>query len=653
MTDLFVQLLDQYDQLREELDQIGEESALEKAQKLLDDIKEAGKLVVDPDERRILSNLAYDLGEIIFDVSGFYPSVRLMSTAGEGAWRRLGEATEKAGKLEELEYFYHTSRVYLAKEQWEAAIGYLERIVGLDAEYQDAAVLLDEARRQLRLRTLYTEADIRLREGECAKAIKLFKEIVLIDPTYKDAQAKLNRALTRNLYEEALGHLRGERWSQAIEVLETIRDYRDAADKLKGAREQQYLATLYMDAVEAQETGQWRRAIDEFQEIVRMAGVYKDVARRLDQVQGQLQQELVVRFSRGERYLRQRRWEEAAAEFERVNVLDPDYRSVRARLQEVNVHLHPEELRRQGEASLRIGRWREAVEIFGELCRIAPLDADSVAKLEEAKKQLQLEGFYNEGMRYYAKERWGKAVTALGKVVSLAPDYRDAAAKLKIARENLSQSSPLVRFLTNPVLAGFANVAPVIAFIVAAVPIVIGLAIAVSRIVGSVVATPTPKPPTLCDGTFDDKFECWEHGGELEQSVKCEGGQCYAVLGSSDYRCEGGVPMGEAWIKQSFQISPTIATSPTLSLRYRVFSYDLDTQDWFQVQINDDLVGQYGDSLGSVPSCDREPWDSGWRTVEFDLSRYEGQKVEVLLSNVNSKYEWWNTWTYVDDVQIR
>jgi len=161
---------------------------------------------------------------------------------------------------------------------------------------------------------------------------------------------------------------------------------------------------------------------------------------------------------------------------------------------------------------------------------------------------------------------------------------------------------------------------------------------------------------TTCNGVngdFERRFECWQSGGQLAQSVRCEEGQCYAVLGSPDYKCEGGVPMGEAWIMQSFQVSATIAASPTLSLRYRVFSYDLDTQDWFQVQINGDLIGQFGNPSGNVPSCDLGPWDSGWQTVEFDLGRYKGQSVEVLLSNVNGKYEWWNTWTYVDDVRIR
>jgi hypothetical protein len=215
----------------------------------------------------------------------------------------------------------------------------------------------------------------------------------------------------------------------------------------------------------------------------------------------------------------------------------------------------------------------------------------------------------------------------------------------KPTEEDRHRGSSFADALLSPVWQGVGMVVALVALLAAVYPFF--------RDAFVMSVMPTPKPPTLCNGTFDDRFECWEHGGELKQSVKCEGGQCYAVLGSPDYECEGGVPMGEAWIKQSFQISPTIATSPTLSLKYRVFSYDLDIQDWLQVWINDDLVGQFGNPLWSLPSCDREPWDSGWQTAEFDLSRYEGQNVEVLLSNVNSKYDWWNTWTYVDDVQVR
>jgi len=161
---------------------------------------------------------------------------------------------------------------------------------------------------------------------------------------------------------------------------------------------------------------------------------------------------------------------------------------------------------------------------------------------------------------------------------------------------------------------------------------------------------PLVLPASLCNGDFEDDFECWKHGGELRQSVKCDGNQCHAILGSPGYKCEDGVPVGEAWIRQTFTVPQT--DSPTLSLRYRVFSYDLDNLDFFQVSIDGKTVYKHGNTDWYESSCDREAWDSGWQTVEFDLSPYRGEKLEMLLRNVNGTNTWWNTWTYVDDVEV-
>jgi len=161
-----------------------------------------------------------------------------------------------------------------------------------------------------------------------------------------------------------------------------------------------------------------------------------------------------------------------------------------------------------------------------------------------------------------------------------------------------------------------------------------------------------PELTTFCNGDFERRdFECWQHGGEIRQDVMCERNLCWAVLGDPRYKCEGGVPVGEAWIKQSFQVPQTV--SPTLSLRYRVFSHDLDTLDFFQVSLNGELIGRYGNPVWDKSSCDPVVWDSGWRFAEFDLSSYKGKRIELSLQNVNGTYKWWNTWTYVDDVGIR
>ena len=165
--------------------------------------------------------------------------------------------------------------------------------------------------------------------------------------------------------------------------------------------------------------------------------------------------------------------------------------------------------------------------------------------------------------------------------------------------------------------------------------------------------TPSPTIETICNGDFESGWECWQHGGELDQSVECDEDQCYAVLGNPDYVCYGGVPVGDAWMKQTLKVSQ--AVSPTLSLRYRVVSYDLDLPeyDYFQVAINGKpLPKRYGNSEWNEPSCDREPWDSGWQDLTVDLSVYRGEEIEVSFHSFNGTQPYHNTWTYIDDVMV-
>jgi hypothetical protein len=156
------------------------------------------------------------------------------------------------------------------------------------------------------------------------------------------------------------------------------------------------------------------------------------------------------------------------------------------------------------------------------------------------------------------------------------------------------------------------------------------------------------------NGDFEDEFAYWEHGGELNQTVQCGEDGCYALLGDPGYPCEGGVPLGEAWIKQIVRV-PQAAANPKLSLRYRVFSQDLDLPDcdYFQIAINGELLPQrYGNDEWMEPNCDRDPWNSSWKTLTVDLSGYRGEDVEVSFHNFNRTQPYFNTWTYVDDVMI-
>jgi tetratricopeptide (TPR) repeat protein len=552
---------------------------------------------------------------------------------------------ERAYNLDQDEALYALVRALMAQAKAQEQAG--DDDGALAASRRALEISPNERTAQeMRVAIWTRRGDEALEQGDFQTALAAYQEVGDTDGIAQvEAMQRQNRL--QSLYKRAEDHILEGEWSQVVRALETIlaedQDYRDAAIKLESAKTQQKISTLYSAAVGFQETGRWQEAIDRFSEIIRQVGVYEDVAKRLDQAQRQ--KRLARWFKQGETYLRQGKLQEAVREFELVYSEDPDYRRVQVRLNDVRRQLRIDELSKRGEASFRAKDWQGAVDNFKELRELDPGDVSVVMRLEEAEKQLELDKWYREGMKHFQNKRWRKARNALERAILIDPDYRDgdAVAKFEIAREELGRSNPAIEALRDPVWQG---IGVIIAIILAAYPLL-------TQIVRKLVEpTRTSASATLCNGDFEDSFACWQHGGELDQDVKCDGGECYAVLGNPDYDCYGGVPVGEAWMKQTFQVPLEI--SPTLSLEYRVFSYDLKhpDYDYFQVAVNGEpLPQQYGNHEWIEPSCDREPWDSGWQKLMLDLSAYRGEEIEVSFHNVNGTQPYFNTWTYVDDVR--
>jgi hypothetical protein len=166
----------------------------------------------------------------------------------------------------------------------------------------------------------------------------------------------------------------------------------------------------------------------------------------------------------------------------------------------------------------------------------------------------------------------------------------------------------------------------------------------------------------LTNGGFEEGWAGWTHGGELAQSISMEethSGTYAALLGNPAYPCEGGVPLGSAWIERTFSI-PSSGVS-TLRIWYLVWSEDKlveDDFDRFEVWIDDSLALRDGND-GDVFGCDEEPQTDGWEVVNINVEDYAGQRITLRLENWNSfpdtqppGYDWFNTWTYVDDIQL-
>jgi hypothetical protein len=166
----------------------------------------------------------------------------------------------------------------------------------------------------------------------------------------------------------------------------------------------------------------------------------------------------------------------------------------------------------------------------------------------------------------------------------------------------------------------------------------------------------------LCWGFETGDFAGWQHGGELAQSVSTampHSGSYSALLGRTNYPCDN-VPVGSAWMSRTLTVPSS--GSPTLSFWYRIYTQDYNPSepwkyDYFAVYINgSDLVVKDANTTqeqGCSPTH-----DLGWKPVNFSLDAYKGQTIEIAFYNYNrdstGKYpEWYNTYTYVDDVCVQ
>jgi len=197
----------------------------------------------------------------------------------------------------------------------------------------------------------------------------------------------------------------------------------------------------------------------------------------------------------------------------------------------------------------------------------------------------------------------------------------------------------------------------------------------------------------FANGSFENGWNPWGHDGELRQSLTQDDhapdaeGQWSVLLGDPGYRNLGGVPVGSGRIWQTFSVPRS--DNPEIIIWYRIYTHDVvwgahtsKYYDSFEIYIKDvdwseannpdpgdtwrktrcrDSLGVPDANNSGLVFCDGNDFnpsnegpakDLDWRSVTLNLKEFEGQNITLYLAIFNRVDGWYNTWIYIDDIQL-
>ena len=328
----------------------------------------------------------------------------------------------------------------------------------------------DEEEQQARLGELYTRALSAYFQERWDRAIDILGEIVSQQADYEDAAAMLEEATRqRSLahhYSEGMKAAEARAWAEAIEQLQAVvavdAAYRDAQDRLEEAERQQTLADLYGRARRLHQAQEWQAVINVFERIAALDSAYPDPdglpASARQELEAQQQEEhKAALYGRALRAMKAGEWPQAEAHFEEIRRLDPGYRDTEVLLararQALTAHKAAEEARaeeerrraraadleREAAEALDREDWPTAIARLQALLNLDPARSEASADLIRARQQQEMATLYASGRKHYAARRWREALDDFQRLRDIGGDYKDVDALIAETERGLAR----------------------------------------------------------------------------------------------------------------------------------------------------------------------------------------------------------------------
>jgi serine/threonine protein kinase/Tfp pilus assembly protein PilF len=242
-------------------------------------------------------------------------------------------------------------------------------------------------------------------------------------------------------------------------------------------------------------------------------------------------------------------WQQAVDLYSQVLQLDPNYKEANKKLSAVGKEARLAALYSAANRALLAGQFTEASDEFLEIISIDPLYKDAQAGLAEAQQALekkeeeqQVADLYAEGMTHFEAGEWAAAVESLSQVEELSPGYGRAAPSIEEAREHLQEQGEAEKQPQRKTTAGAISPQPrrrrqwILAAVALVLLLLCGGTIFALRS-GQQTATPTPDPlaenynnalDLLRRGDSDEAIALLEK--VVETNPGYSGGQAISIL---------------------------------------------------------------------------------------------------------------------------
>jgi tetratricopeptide (TPR) repeat protein len=308
---------------------------------------------------------------------------------------------------------------------------------------QDLGALVDELRAHIDVAELYRYGLEHFEKGEWPEAARCFREALLLQPDFPeaeelfgDAQRGQNAELA---YNRGLRFIEQKRWEKGIAKLEEANasgfEFPDLPAKLNFALRQKEMESLHQKALQHVETGQWTEAIFILERLCELDGSYEQASERLAAAREEL--ELQKAYERCQTQMKRKKWGSALDIIREIEQKRPDYPNIQSLKVKAENNIRWERWAKEAANHEQDEDWEEAFASYMKIWRENPDFPGLPERLAEAKWQRDLKAAYESAENYLKQEKWELAHEGLNWILVQAPGYKEAETKRETAQNAL------------------------------------------------------------------------------------------------------------------------------------------------------------------------------------------------------------------------